>query len=304
MNHHSLFPKNPFLLLLPVACTAMFAACAGSGDAGTEANGKTVDPSAALAAQPAEEPAEYDMSISSKHRLWNFDLDALDSTRELFKRHFQVEDKGLKPLTNTVCRIPWDSIVKAGDASVPTGKAAGIYFFYGLDATAFHPVIRFVYQPAGGTDYLLLKGKAYSVANGQLVEEPHPDRYEQAYKDNIRIDRFGDGNYTKLKLHDPKDSLEDPFATWFQYPQRINELLNQNPTRDSTMLVVSCISEHLEYGDLAPLAESAEYRHLLALHVGQGMKTDLLGNRPSKNPNLYKEHAMDMGTMCPPNCNP
>ncbi len=304
MNHPSPLHQNAHLFLLPVACAGLFTACAGGRGSGTDTPVAVVDTTEVPGTWPVDKIVEYDMSISSTHRQGNFNRTQLDSTRELFKNHFQIEDHGLKPLTNTVLRIPWDSIVKTGDAAVPTGKAAGIYFNYGVDGTAFHPIIRFVYQTTGGGEYQLSKANPYSYASGRLVRELHADHYEQAYKDNVRIDRLGNGTYTSLKLNDPKDSLEDPFSTWFEYQKKINELVKQNPPGDSTMLVVSCISEYLEYADLPAIKETPEYRHLLALHVGQGNKTDLLSNRPSKNPYPYKEHAMDMGTMCPPNCKP
>lgn len=299
MNHHSLFPKNPFLLLLPVACTAMFAACAGSGSAGAETTNAAARTSEAETPSAPPEALADSNCISCENRQSIYTKTELESAQRKFKQMFVVGDAHA-PIRDTVQRIPWKEIRTKGKGALPAGKGvAGFYISYGLSGNAFHPIFRFMYHAYEGAN-LSLAPKAFSLENGTLLEEKDPGIYEQAYRKNIRIDRLGDGKFSSLVPDDTLDEKDhpDPYATWFPYSDKLNNLMEQNTAHD-TMLVVSCISDKYRYGAILALADVPEYRHLMTLHVGDG-NTDLLSSAPPVSGRPYHEHAMDLGSMCPP----
>jgi hypothetical protein len=227
----------------------------------------------------------------------------LESAKKLFTEHFTV-DPGNKSVTDTVLRIPWDALRAAGASAVPSGRiAAGIAISYGLDGTAFHPIIRFLYQDRADEDYWVSTLKAFSFTGGKLNVENDTDKYEKAYRDNIRIVRVKGGAPDKLRQDNPSDQNDepDPLTISFLYPNKLNKLIRDNKA-NTTMLVVSCISEYIPYTSLMAFTDASEYRHLIALHVGDG-NNDML-NGALIRPGSWSNLAMDLGVTCPPNCSP
>lgn len=238
-------------------------------------------------------------SSNIKYRHKYFDKNELDSLGRAFERYFLVNVGGTnKAVQDRVLRIRWKAIKEAQDSVAKrTGKVVlGLYVDYGLDGDRFHPIFGFLSLNTTG-DYSFIKGEAFSFDGNDLKREADPKKFTDAYLKNTRVGRQG-GSFDTLRV---LGSEPDPLATWFIYADNVNFLLAQNPAANP-VLVVSCISQKLCYDAIA-LVSAPEYRHLLTFHVADGSK-DLLGvGRPNaKNP--YADHAMDMGALCPPRCEP
>ena len=302
MIHHSISARELPLFISSTACVCLLCAC-GTAEG---SNNLVRDPDVHATALADSTYQASNPLLASFNRQEIFTKDERSDGQRTFSSHFMANDNGLKAITDTVQRIPWADLDAQGKIAVPTGKpVAGLYISYGLDGSVFHPILRFMYQDSGGADLQLSEMKAFSFIGGKLILEAHPDAFEQAYRHNIRIDRTGTGNFTSPLPDDLADEYDepDPYATWFPYADKLNQLFVQNPTRDSSMLVVSCISMLLPYRDLAFVGNAPEYRHLMTLHVGEGAK-DLLDNSIPGSTNPLKNHAMDLGCMCPPRCRP
>jgi hypothetical protein len=300
MNH--LNPARfPAAILILLSLTFLLPACSGP-DHGKQ-NPTVTDGTTHMAQQANDAPRRLTSGLSDPVRMVAFNKLELDSAKKLFTEHFTVEP-GNKSVTDAVLRIPWDALRAAGASAVPSGKiAAGIAISYGLDGTAFHPIIRFLYQDRADEDYSVSTLKAFSFTGGKLNVENDTGKYEKAYRDNIRIVRVKGGTPDKLRQDNPSDLKDepDPLTISFPYANKLNKLILDNKA-DTTMLVVSCISENIPYRSLMAYADAPEYRHLIALHVGNG-NTDML-DTPSTMPGSWSNLAMDLGVTCPPNCSP
>lgn len=266
--------------------------CAGSADKGEHAQGDTT-------AHAAPAPLAADSECKDvDHREEVYDSTQMSLLRKAFVDHFKVEVAGKnEDIKDPVLRIPWKSIEAAQRSVATSGKPVrGIYINYGLDGDKFHPVFEFMYPDTGAGDLLVFPGKAFSLNGHELKSEPDPKKYTDAYFQNTRVDRTGTG-FSTLEGTAGK---ADPLATWYPYPDKVNDLLAQNPV-DSTVLVVSCISQNLCYKALAFAPLPPEFRHLLTLHVANGAMDHLsVGSSDPTKP--YVDRAMDMGNVCPPMC--
>lgn len=300
MNHTSSIHKNALLFLLPIACAGLLAACTESRGPVTETTIAAVVPPTLQSAEAQQKAAADSNYIAGVNRQASYTKVELDSAKGSFKQMFVVGN-ALDPVSDIVQRIPWKEIRTKGKTAMPLDKGvAGLHISDGLKNNAFHPIFRFMYHKIDGAS-LSLAPKAFSFDHGILQEEADPDMYEQAYQRNIRIDRLGNGTFSPLvpaDLNGPKDHA-DPYAIWFPYTEKLNNLMENNSAKD-TMLVVSCISGKYPYRAIMALADVPEYRHLLALHVGDG-NSDLLTSGPPESARPYHDQAMDMGIMCPPN---
>ncbi len=295
-----MFPSNLHKVPMPTVflssvCALLLSACGGGGEGGTSASGDTTAPAVHAIAEALTDCDKY--NIRYLHEV--YDEADLNTFAEVFIRHFQVDVAGTTvEMKDPVLRIPWKSI-KAAQKTVAKADepVRGIYINYGLDRDRFHPIFEFMYPDLTNGNLLVFKGAAFSFDGTDLKPEPDPKKYTDAYFKNIRVNRIGSGFSA---LNDIGDQ-PDPLGTWYQYADKVNDLLAKNPVAD-TVLVVSCISQQLCYGALASLpAPHFEFRHLLALHVADGTKDKLItdGFDPSDR---FVDHAMDLGHICPPYC--
>jgi hypothetical protein len=296
MNHHPLLPIDPLVRTLPVACLGLLLAC---GTGGNEAATSAVAPATvgkAVAAPPAPN-CENALEMTFRHK--HYTEKELDSAKVLFTGHFKVLVEGkYEDLQDPVVRIPWSSIEEVqktiGTTEMPV---RGMYISYGLDGTRFHPVLKFLYPDSTG-NLQLIPDSCYSfnLSTQKLVTETDPKKYTDAYLENIRVDRIDTG-FSALRTTDEAD----PLATWFPYANNVNQLLKENPY-NYQVLVVSCISEKLCYRAISDKTVDPEFRHLIALHIGDGANDQLSSSFDASKP--YYRTAMDLGNLCPPRCEP
>jgi len=295
MNHRSLIRSNALPRSLPAACVGLLLVCGVyANEPGNSPEQGTNSPvlARAMPAAPAASPAP----ATGRHKYYT--QDELTAAASEFTRRIQVLDGGsLVDVDPSVLRIPWSSITHVQD-SIANGKPVqGIYINHGLDGTRYHPVFQFMFAANDMGDLELFPEAWFSLdpATEQLVPEKDPGKFTDAYLENIRVDRTGTG-FSELRSigGDP-----DPLAIWFPYADNVSQLLAQNPCEDP-YLVVSSISEALGVRAVHDPTSSAQFRHLLALHIGDGSK-DLLSNTfdPYKP---FHEMALDLGHMCPPMC--
>jgi hypothetical protein len=139
-----------------------------------------------------------------------------------------------------------------------------------------------------------------------LIDQIKADGFTSAYRNMIRIDRTANDVFHPMK---PGNNGGDPRAEWFPYPDNVNKLIADNIQLQQSgggappvkYLVVSCISEVLEYGAMALESNGAEHRHLLALYTATETG-DLLGASSIPPSGSYAGLAMDFGHLCPPRC--
>ena len=296
MEHFLAILRKPAYSLPLAACLCSLLSCGGSGDDKVMTTPlSTASPTALALAAPPTDCDKY--SIRYLHEI--YDKADLDSLTKVFLDHFQVDVSGTTVMMkDTVLRIPWKSILIAQRSVAKAGKLVrGVYISYGLDGDKFHPIFEFMYPDPTNGNLEVFAGTTFSFDGQDLKPEADPKKFTDAYFKNIRVNRTGTG-FSSLKNTgaDP-----DPLATWYQYADKVNDLLEQNPVQD-TVLVVSCISQQLCYGALASgPAPHLEFRHLLVLHVADGPVDQLTtGTFDPLDP--YLEHAMDLGGVCPPNC--
>ncbi len=287
----SIRAKVPTAVLLPTLSALLLSACTAGGGKGTPSSATT----AATAAHAAV-PAASDRKDNIVYRQESYNGTELDSLRKVFLDHFKVEVDGKnEAVQDAILRIPWPSI-EAAQATVATPgmPVRGIYITYGLDGDRFHPIFEFMYPDPLNGNLLVFENAPFSFDGTKLRPESDPKKYTDAYIKDIRINRTGPG-FSALKTSGEEP---DPLATWYQYADKVNNLLEDNPVQD-TVLVISCISQQLCYRAIVALAESVpECRHLIALHIGDGT-TDNLSTGTVISPDRFNMRAMDMGSMCP-----
>ena len=281
--------------LLSAVCALLLSACGSGGEGDMSASADTTSPMARAAAPITSDCDKT--NIQYMHEV--YDLADRDSLAKIFGDHFQVDVAGTTvEMKDPVLRISWKSIEAAQKTVAKADKPVrGIYINYGLDVDKFHPIFEFMYPDPANGNLQVFAGKPFSFDGTDLKPETDPKKYTDAYFKDIRVDRTGSGSSA---LKDTGDE-PDPLGTWYPYADKVNNLLEQNPVKD-TVLVISCISQQLCYGALASLpAPHFEFRHLLALHVADGTEDKLTTGSfdPSKR---LVDHAMDLGHLCPPNC--
>jgi|GEM_PF-2188282 len=240
----------------------------------------------------------------------------LNVQRAVFDAHFMYDTDGPgtgnpgKPITEQRVRIPWPQLKIAEDTVEARLKrpVRGIYIHYGMDVDRFKPIVQFLYDDGGNTGDLVLYKDLYfhlDLADKTFKEiaEAPAKNFIAAYKNGVVVQRSAGAGYTNI-LTGGGDT--DPLAEWFSYPDNVNALFDDNrQSNGDPHLVMSCISEDLCYAEIVGLmdraAPTSEYRHLLALHISDGMK-DLLDTALADRYSGYGMKAMDLGHLCPPNC--
>ncbi|MEO5585348.1 MAG: hypothetical protein ABIQ75_07835 [Flavobacteriales bacterium] len=277
-----------------VACMLLLFSCTGGAENGEHAQGDT-----AAHAAPTPLAAASDCK-DLEHRVPVYDSSQMIPLRKAFVDHFKVEVSGkLEDIKDPVLRIPWKSIEAAQKTVATSGKPVrGIYISYGLDGDKFHPIFEFMHPDSTNGDLQIFAVKTFFSFDGtKLKKETDPKNYTDAYFKDIRVERIGSG-FSALKNTGDKP---DPLGTWYQYPDKLNNLLAQNPVND-TVLVLSCISQNLCYDAFMIAPPTPEFRHLLTLHVADGAIDQLVNGPPVDMTKPYVDHAMDLGGVCPPHC--
>ncbi|MBZ0207285.1 MAG: hypothetical protein K8H89_13235 [Flavobacteriales bacterium] len=289
MDRHSLIRSSPLPRMLPAACAGLLiTSCVYGNQTG---NGPAHNPMVASAASSASP-----VPANGRHKYYT--QDEFTAAASEFTRHIKVlVGTSRVDVDSPVLRIPWSGITHVQDSIGKEKPVQGIHINHGLDGTRYHPVIQFMFAANAMGDLELFPDTWFSFdpATGHLVPEKDPGKFMDAYLENIRVDRTGSG-FSELR---PAGEDPDPLAIWFPYADNVSQLLAQNPCEDP-YLVVSSISEALGIRAVHDPTSSAQFRHLLTLHIADGSK-DLLSNTfdPYKP---FREMALDLGNPCPPMC--
>lgn len=234
----------------------------------------------------------------------------LESIEKAFKNRFKLATAaGDVEFSSTSVKIELSSLLeKENDLQTSERRVRGIHFEYGALGTAFHPVVQLMFANDGNKGDLELFTQPYEVVGSKLVaiDQGTADGFTAAYRTMIRIDRKANNVLDTMK---PGTDGGDPRAEWFPYPDNVNKLIDDNIKQQRNgqgeppvkYLVVSCISEVLDYGAMALHGNGAEHRHLLALYMATETGY-LLGSAGIPTSGSYAGLAMDFGHLCPPRC--
>lgn len=235
---------------------------------------------------------------------------ALEPALQAFKDRFKLHTaEGVVAFNSTSVRIDLSSLPdKLIDTQKDEKPVRGIHISFGVSGKDFHPVVQFMFANDEKKGDLELFTQLYQVNNNKLIliDQPTADGFTSAYGNMICIDRTATGI---LDVMDRNAVSADPRAEWFPYPDNVNKLIADNIEQQQRgegapavkYLVVSCISEVLDYGAMALHGVGPEYRHLLALYTATDIG-DLLGAASIPSSGSYAGLAMDFGHLCPPRC--
>ncbi|MEZ4757660.1 MAG: hypothetical protein R2817_12600 [Flavobacteriales bacterium] len=263
----------------------------------------------------SQQSSQYGISSLLTRRAKLYRGSELTQANGVFKRQFKFNKPG--DLTNdpidlegTSVQISLGSIdnVEAALLGKHGAHARGIYFDYGISGMDFCPVVRFMFPDFTTKGDLKLFQERYKVVNSELVEitVSAANDLTALYQERIRIFPT---DTTTHRAHANNGTYPDPQAEWFAYADNVNKLIADNVLQQAAdtnlppvkYLVVTCISEVLEYGAMALHGAVPEYRHMLALHTATE-NGDLLSTTTIPPSGSYAGLAMDLGHLCPPRC--
>lgn len=235
----------------------------------------------------------------------------LKTYQQDFQNHFFIRYKDERnndvdmPLLNSRREVRWDKFKALFDDHLP--QAVAVMISYGQAENSFVPVFEFL--ALDGVGLKVIPNSAYIYEDGKDAfhklanATPTPcETLTDAYSSNVKVIRKAGAGSTDLVKG------TDPHAIIFPWNTKFAALMNDNPLQEDRVIVLTCIAVETS---LIPGGE-VEFRHGLAAYVarpkdvqGAIVLFDALKDSPETTANgapTYRHLAMDLGTLCPPNC--